>query len=387
MPDYDVMILGGGCAGLSLAMQLAVLGSACPRTLIVEQRRIYDNDRTWCFWGDENTPLQHLVQHRWHTMALQEGSKRVTVDCGVTPYQMIAADKFYAEALRSIDQCDQIVLILGAVIDGPPEQRNDLWEITSGGAHHRAKVVIDTRPGPPPAVGGATLWQSFYGQEIDCEAACFDGDCVELMDFSATDAARIIFTYVLPLSATRALIEVTVFGPTPLSVAALTNDLDHALQKRTGNVDFRILRKEHGILPMGMVPAERLADPHYVYAGLMQGAARPATGYAFQRIQRWAALCAQRLAEGKPPVGHAADPPLLRAMDHLFLSVLQAQPLAAPALFLSLFGQVEPTRLIRFLSDRGTLGDYAAIIRALPASPFLRQLPGTLLAAAGAVIR
>jgi lycopene beta-cyclase len=143
------------------------------------------------------------------------------------------------------------------------------------------------------------------------------------------------------------------------------------------------MRSEHGILPMG----RRLTPNHrgrgYVHAGLAAGGARPSTGYAFQRIQRWARECAAAVARGEAPLPHAADPLIQRAMDEIFLRVLRSRPDLAPGIFFSLLGNVEPRRIARFMSDRGRLSDYAAVITALPPGPFLRELPGAVLAGLG----
>ena len=85
MVEYDVMILGGGCAGLSLASRLAELGSNCPRVLIPEKRPVYSNDRTWCFWDDGNLRTRLLSRHQWHSMSIQTRSQKVKVDCESSP--------------------------------------------------------------------------------------------------------------------------------------------------------------------------------------------------------------------------------------------------------------------------------------------------------------
>ena len=129
---------------------------------------------------------------------------------------------------------------------------------------------------------------------------------------------------------------------------------------------------------MGLQSVRKPTEPNYIKVGLTAGAARPCTGYAFQRIQRWADSCAKRLGEGHPAIGHPADPLLLRAMDHLFLSVLRAHPEKAPDIFLSLFANTQSDRMIRFLSGRGRLADYWNVIGALPILPFLQQVPQAL---------
>ncbi|MGK5020253.1 lycopene cyclase family protein [Janthinobacterium lividum] len=388
--EFDLIILGGGCAGLSLALRLAALGERCPRTLIIEARHAYTNDRTWCFWGEPAAPLRHLVQQRWNALTVHTDAGQVRVDCSATPYQRISADAFYTEALAKVASNQAITLLLGESVDGTPRKAEQAWHVTCRQNAYRAAMLIDTRAGAgigeqPSAE--ATLWQSFYGQEIVCSAPIFDPACVTLMDFRGTGLERILFTYVLPLSAHRALIEVTQFGPTPLRPKQLSDELALAVAACTGATRFEVLRYEHGMLPMGLqVSAANSAaksaaksaaqcDPTYVRAGILQGAARPATGYAFQRIQRWAELCAERLGEGALPLAHVADPPLLRALDGLFLSLLRARPDIAPALFLRLFDTVDSGCLTRFLSEQGSLTDCAKIVAALPARPFLRHLP------------
>ena len=92
--ESDILILGGGCAGLSLALRLAADGENCPSTVILESRSHYSNDRTWCFWDDGSAHLRGLVQHRWPMVTLAHGGRRVSVDCHTIPYAMIPGENF-----------------------------------------------------------------------------------------------------------------------------------------------------------------------------------------------------------------------------------------------------------------------------------------------------
>jgi lycopene beta-cyclase len=154
-----------------------------------------------------------------------------------------------------------------------------------------------------------------------------------------------------------------------------------AVEQLCGGSALRVLRTETGILPMGMVPHQPVQGPRYVRAGLMCGAARPSTGYAFQRIQSWAETNAARIASGSGARGHDPDPQLRRSMDRLFLQVLRAQPERGPELFIRMFGDAGPDRVIRFLSDRGTLADCAIIGRCLPIGLFLGVLARSVFGA------
>ena len=51
MKEFDYIIIGGGCAGLSLAYELEIKGKLNDKTLaIIEPRKEYKRDKTWSFW-------------------------------------------------------------------------------------------------------------------------------------------------------------------------------------------------------------------------------------------------------------------------------------------------------------------------------------------------
>jgi len=369
---FDLVILGGGCAGLSLSMALAAHGGRCPRTLVLESRTEYTNDRTWCYWSNQSRAVPYPTQHQWQTMRVANVGQSVLLDCGSTPYQMVAAQDFYAAAQYLIDRQPNITLGLGTSVVGEPIRCGEGWSMRTSSGTVTAHSVVDTRPSVLPRRDGATLWQSFYGQEIECSAAVFDPLLLDLMDFLAPDVRDVGFVYVLPVTPTRALVEVTVFGATPLGPQELRTRLEVALAQRVGGAPFTALRSEHGILPMGLTETARSEHKSLVRVGVMAGGARPSTGFAFQRIQCWASACARALVSGGHPLGHPPDPLPLRLMDQIFLDVLRAKPSRGGAIFFALFSRADPARVIRFLSGTAGVADSLAVVAAMPVLPFVR---------------
>ena len=371
---FDLIILGGGCAGLSLAARLAASSSTGFTTLVVESRTHYTNDRTWCFWGGQLSSGEHAVARQWNSMRLTSGAQTVLVDCGQTPYQMLPAETFYGAMISAISQSQNTSIRTGTEVLAAPKKIDRNWRVETSAGVVSGRMVVDTRPHQVPAPDGAVLWQSFYGQEIECDRPVFDASCLDLMNFLPADSIGIPFVYVLPVSPTKALVEVTVFSVDPLLPKDLALKLETAVAQRVGDASFRLLRSEHGILPMGMRAMPKNPDLSYVRVGLMAGGARASTGYAFQRIQRWADACAKSIVAGFLPIQHTPDAAILRAMDHLFLNVLRSHPERAGALFCALFARADAARLIRFLSGEGTWLDYAAVVAALPPWPFIKLL-------------
>jgi lycopene beta-cyclase len=371
---HQLAILGGGCAGLSLAKYLSAGGNRCPKTLILEHRAQYTNDRTWCFWDDGSFNLDHLISHRWSAMIVSARGQSATIDCGETPYALLPALAFYQDAIQCIAQNSAIELATDTRIIGRPRRVSGAWEIVTDRGVVTADWVIDARPSIGPQTVQVKLWQSFVGQVVECTDTVFDPERGDLMQFLERDDDRIQFTYVLPLSKTCALIEVTVFDRARIDAQALAGDLALAIAQRTRGAAVTVIREERGILPMGLLAVPEPSAPNFARAGLTAGGARSSSGYAFRRIQGWAKTCAATILAGSGVVGHQTDPALLRLMDAIFLSVLVDNPRAAPDIFLRLFKNADPPRLIRFMNDGGSLVDYAAVAAALPVPPFLHQL-------------
>jgi lycopene beta-cyclase len=377
--DVDLVILGGGCAGLSLALRLAEQPGLCRQVRVLEARPAYHHDRSWCFWRVGKHRFEPLVKRSWSQLALRSAAQAVQVNCASTPYQLLESGAFYHYAQRIIEDSAVVRLELGVTVLSPPRPVPGGWRIVTSAGEVTAKQVIDTRPPSRPQQGGALLWQSFLGEERVCDHAAFNPCRVELMDFASDSPGAVAFTYVLPLTHNRALIETTLFDTQPREPLDLARRQQMTVQRLCGARPSYVARTEAGILPMGLMPLDSPQEQigpalGYWRAGLMSGAARPASGYAFQRIQRWADGCSAALRSGGDPTGHSPDPLLTRLMDRLFLDVLRSHPERGPELFTSLFGRTATPRIVRFLSDQASLTDRVAIAASLPTGLFLGQL-------------
>lgn len=394
--QYDLVIIGGGCSGLSLGYQLAILEGNIPKTLLIEPRLKYTNDRTWCFWEDTHNPFSTLCMHHWKELLVVSEDRETVLICTGRPYQLLAGDIFYEYTQHKIASNPRIELRLGIRLIKEVEYKNGLWLLTTNQGIIASKLVVDTRPsltsvayaiGEPMenstinALEIATLWQSFLGYEVECEVPLFDPHRATLMDFCDPNSEYVGFTYVLPITKHIALIEFTTFGALPYSAQELLTHLEEKIQNITQGQTYQIKRTESGSIPMGMnqdaLSRSKFNSTNtltYVYAGVSAGAARSATGYAFQRIQKWAIECAFTILNNAHPTPQLEDSFIVRKMDSLFLNVIKNNPKLGPSLFVALFSNVKTDRLIRFLTDQGSMMDYAAVVLALPKRLFLKGL-------------
>ena len=365
----DLAIIGGGCAGLSLARELAQRQTS-KSVVVIESRQHYQDDRSWCFWAPNQHAQSHLVSQLWPAWFFghqgQPNEKRMSTH---HPYQYIRSIDFYHDSLNSIDQCPTIQARLGESVLNI-ERHQDGWNIETDRDRFIATDVIDTRPPAREQFAQAALYQCFLGVELELNNDTKkDITTIELMTDMRVINDDFYFTYLLPMSTDRLLIELTLFSARPHSAESMQTAFNQLLDMR-GYSSSRILRTESGILPMGL-PADKTELPR---AGMGGGALRPSSGYGFMRIQRWAQQCADHYCAHEMILEQSDSGLLLQKMDQLFLQVLRTQPQLAPILFKKLLGQTDPECFIRFMNDRANGLDYLNIVRCLPKIPFIQAL-------------
>jgi len=365
----DLAIIGGGCAGLSLARELADRQTS-QSIIILEPRTHYQDDRSWCFWSTPEHALSRLVSHSWSTWRFGlQGQAVETKSSSLHPYQYIRAADFYRDCWKKIAQCPSIASNLGTTVTNVKKQ-DDGWLIDTTKGSFFATQVIDTRPPSSTQFAQSTLYQCFLGAEIQCvHGMNTEHSALELMTDMRMVDGEFCFTYLLPLGQDRLLIELTLFARRPYTAEALREAFDHLLAER-GLTDAQSIRIEYGNLPMGL-PVQRSDPPR---AGLGGGALRPSSGYGFMRIQRWAEKCADHYCTQGTVIPQTLSSFWLQKMDQLFLSVIQTQPSLAPTLFIKLLGKTRTERFIRFMNDRASLVDYLHIVLCLPKKPFIQAL-------------
>ncbi|MEM7051119.1 MAG: lycopene cyclase family protein [Acidobacteriota bacterium] len=371
---FDIVILGGGLAGLSLAWRLVDGLGPTRRIAIVEPRETYRADRTWCFWNLESHRFEHLVDRRWHRWRvagswgeLERGSQR-------QPYERVPAEAFYGAALDLLADSSNVELVLGARAERVAEQDGEVSVTTSAG-ELTASLVFDSRP---PSSRSGALEQRFAGWQVRSENPCFDPRAVTLMDFQEDPRAEgLHFFYVLPDSLFEALVEDTWIAPEGAPEPIHEDHLRRYLEVRYGLTEFEIVRRESGAIPMDPGLARRPVRGRVLPLGTRGGAVRPATGYAFLQIQRQCDRLAQQLLRRSDELPEISMPSpisgLDRWMDTLFLAYLRRHPRRMPQLFRALFEHTRPDALSRFLAGGGSFADRWAAMRALPKRPMLGQ--------------
>lgn len=240
MPDPDVVIVGAGAAGLSLAYHLCAPGGAVPLSVVLVDAPpgpLRAPPRTWCFWEPPGGPSDSALAASWPQLRVRAADGAATV-ARPSPfrYKMLRSDAFEAlvgHRLSAAGAFRRIEATVTAVRDAP----DGGGEVLAHGARGepvvvRGRHVFDSRPPRrlPPA--RTTLLQHFMGWFVRTERPVFDPTTADLMDFRTPQPARgLSFGYVLPLDPHTALVEYTEFSPAPLETGGYLNALHHYTQE------------------------------------------------------------------------------------------------------------------------------------------------------------
>lgn len=378
--DYDVAIVGGGLAGLSLAYRLAEDSFRSKSIALVEPRLEYGRDRTWSSWDVRPHPFAQLVRHRWPAWSVHAGSASNVVRSSRFSYCKIESQDFYQEAIAKINAAPHLHFMQGVDAHDVRDEGSAAVVETSAGSI-RARHAFDTRPrrGPNPV-----MRQQFMGLEIETEQAVFDPGVATLMDFRVSQPGHPRFFYVLPVSPTRALVEDTHLAPAGATCDLSREKIAAYLERFWGVSSYTELESERGVIPMEVSRSPEAASGSVVIPfGVRGGAAKPSTGYAFPNIQLASDQVASRLRHGLDPRPNQQSR-ANRFMDRVFLERLRRDPEAAPKTFYSLFERCGADSLVRFLNESGHPIDWLRVMLACPRAAFAgeaaRLVGRTLLA-------
>jgi len=98
MKEFDYVIVGGGCSGLSLAYELELHNKLLNKTLaIIELRDEYKRDKTWSFWKVYDHNFQDCIIKSWNNFSINTSEKSHELRSDNYPYQSIDSEKFYAK--------------------------------------------------------------------------------------------------------------------------------------------------------------------------------------------------------------------------------------------------------------------------------------------------
>jgi len=353
MKEFDYVIKGAGCAGLSLAYELNQNQKLEKKTLaIVEPRQIYDRDKTWSFWKTINHNFDDCVIKNWSNFTVNIKGKMHHLKCDDTPYQTVNSGIFYKKIISNLKSNSNISFF------------KDINEINT-----ERSLIFNSVPNKGEFKD--RLWQHFFGVEIETPKDTFDDKIFNLMDFDCDQRNSVHFYYTLPFSKNKALIETTWLSSlNNENIMDYENQIKEYLEKKLKIKDYKIVFKEKGAIPL--FKQINSTKNNEINIGTTGGMTRLSTGYTFLNIQEHSKYIRENLEEIKNKKKYIIGKKY-HFLDEIFIRVLKDNPKLMSEIFFKMF-EVETKKVINFLSNKSNLIEDISVILKMPKLIFIKAL-------------
>lgn len=372
--QFDYLILGGGCAGLSLAWHMIRHPELDSKHIaLVEKADKTGNDRTWCFWEEKTGPFDSLVFRQWGSAWFHGPEWSKLLDLAPFAYKMIRSEDYYAFIRQELARYSNIEWIQADVENWVQHEAG--VEVQTSVGLFKAGLVFNSIPSPVEKKAHFTyLYQHFKGWVVETAEPFFDPVQPVLMDFRIDQGGDFRFMYVLPFSSRQALVEYTLFSEKLLEPDAYETGIRDYLHTFLGLQSYSVSHQEFGIIPMFSAPFPKSQGSRIVNIGTAGGRSKASTGYTFVNIQRHSQAICKALSGGQSPV---IEPALVQDRfwyyDAIMLDVLKSGRVGGARVFEMLFQKNPAHSIFRFLDEDSGFLEELRIMNSVPILEFLRS--------------
>jgi lycopene beta-cyclase len=353
MKDFNYIIIGGGCAGLSLAYELEIHKKLENKTLaIIEPRDDYKRDKTWSFWKIISHNFDDCVKKSWKNFSINIPNKTKFLECKKYPYQSIDSGLFYNKVNEKLKKNKNINFF------------KNINEINT-----KNSFIFNSVPEVNANNNG--LWQHFCGVEIETKKNFFDDEIFNLMDFDCEQRKSVHFFYTLPFTKNKALVETTWLS---IMNDDLEKDYQNQIKKYLENhlnlKEYKINYKEEGAIPL-FYPSNK-SESNKINIGTAGGMTRLSTGYTFLNIQEHSRFIRKNL-ENITQTKVFGINKKYQFLDKIFLRVIKKNSEIMPDIFFKMFSG-SSNAVIKFLSNKSNIFEDFSIILKMPKWTFIKAL-------------
>jgi len=366
--NTNFAILGGGCAGLSFAAHLLQEGLNDKHITIIEPRKSYFRDRTWCYWKVSDHLFSSCVSHRWPKMKMCTESDAIIRELGQYPFEYIKADDYYNAAIALLKQHDNVDLLLETHPLSVQEESDRIIIETNQGTIN-ADYLFDSRPPnlDEELVGrNDYLLQCFIGWGVRTENPIFDPTLFTLLELDTTVKNPVFAYYILPTSEYEAVICPIYFFkencryPDEIYEQRIK---DYLLKHHAGT--YQVTHKEKAILPMMVFEGNRMhPTPRTYKLGTAAGLSRAITSALFLNIQRYNLELARLIIHDDFVTTPAAFSKQAYFTDGLFLKRLHQNPESYADIEMKFIRNTPIDTAIRYMEDCMNKTDFSVLLNA-----------------------
>ena len=367
-PRYFYVIIGGGLAGLQLARQLS-------RDVFFKGKKIaiIDSDfsmpvKTWCFWEKGKGKWDDLLTKSWNKGKFISSEENINLQLSPYTYKMIKAKDYHQQLQDEIEESGDIEFITDEIQKIDPVTMKARGQKKSYGATHFFDSRVD--PSYLESKKHTTIFQHFKGWEVETEKPIFTPESFTMMDYRIKYPDATAFTYILPFTEKKALVEYTFFSPFLTEDKVYDEMLQQYFEKILKTKKFKIRSTETGVIPMTDFPFDKANTEQITKIGTGGGWVKPSTGYSFKNTEKRIAKIIENIKSGKQP-GENLINNKFRKYDAIFLDVLAQNNQKGEEIFTKFYTKNSPQDIFRYLDEETSVSEDLKIMLSLYSFDFV----------------
>jgi lycopene beta-cyclase len=372
MNNFDFIIIGAGCSGLSLLYEMNKSNILKNKTCAVfDKRKQFSKDKIWSYWNIFEHSFSDCLLDQWDKVIVK-GNEEIILDCKDFAYQSVDSEKFYNKILKNISDNKNIKLFLDHSVDEIREE-NDQIIIKSKNEVFKANLVFDSSLKINNSKD-SKIYQHFYGCEVNFKENINLSKYPTLMDFNCDQGNWTHFFYTLPLSDKKIFIETTWISDQQNStIDEYMSEINEYIQK---NLNYK---KEYtfGYNEMGSIPMfhfqQKTEYKKIIKIGAAANLTRKSTGYTFLNIQKFTKELVQKLIKNQI-ISNVQIQSKYNFLDKIFIKVLLEEKSNMHKIFFRLFKKNNTKDIISFLSNDSNFMQDIKIILSMPKLIFIKKL-------------
>ncbi|MFZ4102257.1 MAG: lycopene cyclase family protein [Sphingobacterium thalpophilum] len=373
MIDANIIVVGGGCAGMQLINALLKLpAEQTGDILLIESNQSVIN-KSWCFWTNKQSEYDFLVEKHWSELEFRSPSSDLSGIISPYRYNYINSEKFFEYHKQLIAHSSRVRVVSEEVVKFKSDKEiKQVYTLNNQyAARHVYNSTFDHSFIDSTKI---LLWQHFKGWFIKTDQEVFKSDQATIMDFNIEQDQAVHFMYVLPFSKTEALVEFTSFSALDCYSDQIYDSYLRNYISVKFNCPYEIIREEKGKIPMTDFNFPTQDKEGIIQIGSAGGAIKPSTGYAFKRISRQTEYLIECFLNNNESMNNVNTSGRFHFYDTLLLQIIRNQPKKVSMIMNQLFVQNSFQKILSFLDENSTLFEELSLFSTLPKRLFLKQV-------------
>ena len=377
MQHYNYIFTGSGLSALMTVYEMLLSGKFNDKSiLLIDENTKKVNDRTWCFWDDDNL-FDDIVSKKWNQAVFANEKYNRVLELTPYQYKKINGLDFYELVFKKISEHKNIHFLNQKVVNFnklgnhcivKTEQETFTCNKIFNSIYHPKAVTNQTK--------FPLIHQHFVGWFIKSKESVFTPNCATFMDFSVEQKGNTRFMYVLPTSENEALLEYTLFSKDLLSKEEYEYEIKNYIEN-LGITEYEIIEKEQGNIPMTCYPFWKHNTKNIINIGSAGGWTKASTGYTFKNASKKSKALVQFLkSESDFTKFHKKDK--FWFYDLLLLDILSSKNELGSKIFSSMFKNGNSTVIFKFLDEETSIWEDLQVIWRCPKMIFVQSLIGRI---------